>query len=504
MNALITPSENNLNQNNLFETLYEYEDYYLVKDKNAYKVIIGKLRNEIVIRCKNYEIKLNNKDLTILTKSVLNTIEEAYQFIINIFEQNKVIIKDININKTINLLLKIYIFNIEKDIEIILVYNKQNKDLIINELNNNYNLLKNDINNLKNEIEILKKEINIIKVNESSNLLVNNEKLKKENYSNPKEIKFLKNLTNDSYCEWDLDNTFTLFKSIDEILYLIYATENKSIISYNLINDKKVKEIKKAHEKYITNFRYYLDKINQRDLIITVSSDDNNVKIWNAKNWDCILNLKNVNKYPYLNSVCFINDNNQNYIITSNCNWGYDSESIKVFNFNGNKIKEINDSKDKVLFLDSYYDNKLSQNYIISANKGDIKSFNYNENKIYHRYFDNDEERHNSIVINFDSKLTKLIESSEDGNIRVWDFHSGELMNKIKISSGRLYGLCLWNNDYLFIGCFDETIKILELNSGIIIKNLEGHNNKVLTIKKIIHPKYGQCLISSGVLNESI
>ena len=35
-------------------------------------------------------------------------------------------------------------------------------------------------------------------------------------------------------------------------------------------------------------------------------------------------------------------------------------ESIKVFDFNGKKIKEMNDSKDNTVFIDSYYDNKIS------------------------------------------------------------------------------------------------------------------------------------------------
>ena len=61
---------------------------------------------------------------------------------------------------------------------------------------------------------------------------------------------------------------FSAFKSINNIIYIIYANINKSIISYNLIENKKINEIINAHENEITGFRYYLDKINKRDLII--------------------------------------------------------------------------------------------------------------------------------------------------------------------------------------------------------------------------------------------
>ena len=37
-----------------------------------------------------------------------------------------------------------------------------------------------------------------------------------------------------------------------------------------------------------------------------------------------------------------------------------------------------------------------------------------------------------------------------------------------------------------------------------MIKNLESHDNYVLTIKKINHPSYGECLISQGFKKDKI
>ena len=67
-----------------------------------------------------------------------------------------------------------------------------------------------------------------------------------------------------------------------------------------------------------------------------------------------------------------------------------------------------------------------------------------------------------------------------------------------------LTSICLWNNDYFFVGSSDKIIKLVEINTGEIIDNLYGHNNEVLSIQKIIHPKYGECLISQGIGNEYI
>ena len=171
----------------------------------------------------------------------------------------------------------------------------------------------------------------------------------------------------------------------------------------------------------------------------------------------------------------------------------------------GNKIKEINDSEDKSFYVDTYYDNKSSINYIITGNEGHIKSYNYNQNKIYHMYFDiNDCDEHRSIKINLYEDIIKLIDSCLDGNIRIWDFHTGQLINKIKISDNWLYGICLWNNDYIFVGSSDKLIKMVKINTGEIIKELNGYNDYVLTLKKIFLPEYGECLISQGFGKEQI
>ena len=53
-----------------------------------------------------------------------------------------------------------------------------------------------------------------------------------ENYENPIDIQFLNNIVNDSDTKYILENTFSVFKSIDNLLYLIYTNKNKSIITY--------------------------------------------------------------------------------------------------------------------------------------------------------------------------------------------------------------------------------------------------------------------------------
>ena len=74
---------------------------------------------------------------------------------------------------------------------------------------------------------------------------------------NPNNIDFCNCIINDSYAEYIKQNTFCVFKSIYDIFYLIYTSKNNSIIFYNILDNKKINEIKNIHKNYITNYRHY-------------------------------------------------------------------------------------------------------------------------------------------------------------------------------------------------------------------------------------------------------
>ena len=468
------------------EIILDYHEYFLLNENIIYKIIIIKYKDKIMIKTKNYSIEFDTNQLLLLTKVQFNNIDDAYNFIINIFNENKVKIDNEIINKSIQLILTI---ENEKKLEVDLLFNKEkdNENIILNKIYN----MQNEINKLKEENKKLIKEINILK--------------KYHDVNNPKDIEFLSDLSSNPNSYINLDNSFTIFKSINGILYLIHSNIEQSIISYDLNNLKKVVELKNTHMRPISNFRHYFDEINKRDLVMTISCDDNNIKIWDATNWVCLIDIKDINKEGDLYFACFLKEKNNNYIVTSNRNRNGDSERIKIFDFNGKIIKEINNSNENTLFIDSYYDKKLSKNYIITANFGHVKSYDYDKNILYHKYSDNDNERgHYSVIIKNYENIVKLYESCTDGHLRIWNFHAGLLLKKIKVSDGGLRGICLWDDNNLFVGSDDRTIKLVDIKNEFITKNLDGHNNKVISLKKIIHPKFGECLISQAFKKDKI
>ena len=360
-------------------------------------------------------------------------------------------------------------------------------------------------NKIKEEIEATNDFDPEKLIQDKSHSIINDKKDKIYN-KDPKILKFQKDLIKDSFSSYPADNTSLIVKTIDDLLLIIYAKEDSTIICYNIINNQKVNEVRKAHDKYITNLRYYPDTFNRINLMLSLSTDDNHLKVWNIGNFQCLLDLKKVNESGWINSACFLNDNNKIYALSSNVT-GFNKKAglIKVFDLKGKLIKQINDSNDNTYFIDYYYDNKSSKNYIITGNACFSTSYDYDKNIIYHVYNDNndkDNSLHISVIINDKGEKTNLIESCQDGKIRIWDFHSGELLYTIIVSDLSLYGICLWNNNYLMVGCEDKSIKIIDLDKEKVISELKGHENKVTMIRKLIHPKYREFLVSQGHLND--
>ena len=321
-----------------------------------------------------------------------------------------------------------------------------------------------------------------------------------EDNNNPKNLKYFKNIISDSYTNMSIDNTFALFQTIDYLFYIIYSTEHKSIICYNIINQKKLVEINFHSNFHITNFKHFFDKKKKRDLIISIIGENNSLKLWDVRNWNCLLNLTNINKDGWLDSACFLYDKNENYIITSNLNWGGISENIKFFNFEGKKTKELIDSNNKTFFIDVYYDDNIQKNFIIVGTNRGVKSYDYEKNVLYHKY--SEDEFHFSIIVRNNRGIKELIDSYFIGYIKIYDFHSGSLIRKINLNE-KLKGLCLWSNNYLFVGS-DRSIILLDLTNLSIIKKFGGHENFVLTLKKIYIPQYGECLVSQEINNNII
>ena len=294
------------------------------------------------------------------------------------------------------------------------------------------------------------------------NILINGDK-------EPPNLKLFGEITKNSYGCFDLDNTFEIFNSVNDLILLVYSTKSRSLICYDLLNFYITVEIKNCHKAYITNIRHYLDINNKRDLIISISDRDNNLKLWNINNYEWILELKHINNAGFLCSACLLSYNSKIYIISSNCNMLGESEKIKIYDLEGKIINQMNDSNEKVYFIDSFYNKMIDKIYLITGNYDYVKSYDFQENALYKIYFNNEESGiHVSIKVFERDNILSLIESCSFGYLRIWNFHSAELLKKIKIDDDWIFGICLWNEDFAFVSCKNKIIKLVDLSKGLI------------------------------------
>ena len=306
-------------------------------------------------------------------------------------------------------------------------------------------------------------------------------------------FKPLKSLVKGNFSELGLEIKCLIFTSIDGLNLIIYADENKSIVCYDINNSQKVNEVHQAHEKNITYLNHHSEKRNRVNLMLSLSGIDSNIKVWNVSNFECLYNFTNIFSQGWINCACFLNDNNQIYVLSTNST-GYSKKPnpIKVLDLKGKSIMEIKDSNINTYFIDVYYDKKSSTNYIITGNVGYSKSYNYNKNTVYHTYDNNDIKFHTNSLIK-EGDTVELIESSQDGNIRIWNFHTADLLKTINVGSNDFI-TCLWDNDYLLACCSDK-IKIINLNNEKNITESNLGDKKLIRIGKIVHSQYGKCLV---------
>ena len=313
--------------------------------------------------------------------------------------------------------------------------------------------------------------------------------------SNPMNLIYKGDLCNTAHKFNSIDKVFCAFKSFAGDSYVVWGTPIYSLEFFNIEKNKIINTIKEAHMNIIYSCRHYPDKKNKIDYIIT-SSYDRNVKIWNLKSFSYNL-IANAHNNNYIYSVCLLFEENENksYVITSS-----PSDFMKIWDFSGKLLDTFGLSDEGTYFIDVYYDTKNNKHYILNGNVNDVKSYSFNDRKLYKKYLGKPQSWHMSaLVYQYDGQEI-LIESDGNGYIRLWEFHTSNLIKSIfTYSFILLRGICFWNEKYLFAGANDHQIKLYDLINGKFVKLYKEHTSAVCTLEKIVHKKYGECLLSQAL-----
>ena len=313
--------------------------------------------------------------------------------------------------------------------------------------------------------------------------------------NDPNELVFKQDICSNSHKTNSIDRVFCAFKSFNGEPLVVWGSTALNIEFYDCNKEKIVKTIYKAHHQTIFSCRHYADIRLRIDYIIT-SSNDRSVKVWDASKDNYALYIPNVHNGYYIYSVSLLCHLHQekNFVITSCPN-----EKMKVWSFTGLYMYNFGQSNESTYFIDVFYNKNQKKYFIINANSNDVKSYYFETGDLYHKYKGTPQTWHMSAVVNNINDIFALIESDGNGTIRIWNFDTAELLKSITAHSINLRGICLWNDKYLFAAGNDSQVKLFNLEEGKFVKSFKGHTSTVCTIEKIMHPKYGGCLISHAL-----
>ena len=451
---------------------------------------------------------LNNFEIKKKNYYILQNIKEIFNYI-------EIIKKDLNkINNEKNLNNKIKnIINISNAMT-----QKQNNNII--NLENNNQIINNEENhiNIENENNIINEE------NDLKNLENDKEDIESRKYINKINHIFMKEPINLKY-QLDIVETNDFFGCND--LFEVYTSykDNKEYVASKNINDfnidiitlidnKKILSLE-GHKIHIRTLRYFINNKDNNEYLI--SADDNglvivwdisneyNIKYQIESNYE-INAAKGISIFSCL--LVFPENNNDNYIVisTNNISKDIDKSATKLYSMNdGNFSKNINNSNNYgIMYLLSWHNKKNNKYYIIQLANAKIIINNLLEDELYCELKHRHEGDLNSGFVFSKDNNDFLCYSSENGRISIWNLYTKKLINKIKMIKSRLMHIIEWNNKYLIVADFDnKTFKVIDLekkkNNIYDFHDKEGqHTSYVKSIKKIIHPIYGECLLTAG------
>ena len=142
--------------------MFENHEYFIFQNNSVIKFSVCKVNQEIIIKSDYYEVRLDLPNAINLLETQFDTIENVYYYILNLFQMNSIMIKEILVYKSITL----SFIQTGKMRELILYYNGQSKSITHYELNAEFGNLMNDIAQIKKDVqEIHHRVVNNININ---------------------------------------------------------------------------------------------------------------------------------------------------------------------------------------------------------------------------------------------------------------------------------------------------------------------------------------------------
>ena len=359
-----------------------------------------------------------------------------------------------------------------------------------------YLFIKDKENHFKEEIkDYLMKMFKSIFPDEKEEEIFTN-KGKADFRTNPLKLKYKETLTNKTTKSYTINNTFDVYSTFDGNCYLAASVNGSNYIEIYSLKSNALTTTLKESKQQIFIIRHYAQKSTKTDFLLSTNTAKN-ANVWNLKNYNLILSIKNCHTGSYIYSALILFDEviNKGYVVTSSPN-----DFIKIWDFEkGYFIRDIGSTADYTYFI-NYWKND-DKYYIIDGNSQNISIYGMNKKfELFGEYISSQKTWHMCAFVEKYNGVNTLFGSDGVGNVSLWNLETNKLIKSIKCPSCNLRGLSIWNNQYILAASSDKSIKIVDLLQDECVGSIQGaHTNSLCSIKKVVHPKYGESVISASV-----
>lgn len=309
-------------------------------------------------------------------------------------------------------------------------------------------------------------------------------------------------------CWFGINDAFDIYYSHNQNneLYLISPSSNYSISITRLRDNQILKSLEGFKNDRINMIRHFYNKKDNNDYLVA-SFKGSKIKLWDLSN---NYNLKYSLKIDYSQNtsiyscLLYFSEKNGDYLITSS-NFDDNKDFTKLFNFNdGSFLHNLYGSNRIDIFYLLLW-NKENIDYLIQCSLGRVLIYNLENKNLFKILSKNGNSTiHNSAcLIKNKDKIDYLYVGNVNGLIDVYDLNTFQLKTSIKYGKSYYYHLLSWNNRYIFVAeKSNSLIIIIDTLTNRIISLLQKHESFVISLKKIIHPIYGESLLSCDLNNQ--